>query len=65
MSLWPARFEMIPHSSPRRRTRLFIEGQDDVWRAFHMPAYCFFDILEETDSAKMQEYRNQIFPVVA
>jgi len=30
-----------------------------------MAAYCFFDILEEIDPVKMQEYRNRIFPVVA
>ena len=30
-----------------------------------MPAYCFFDVVEETDAVKMQEYRNRVFPVVA
>jgi uncharacterized protein (DUF1330 family) len=30
-----------------------------------MAAYCLFDIPEETDSAKMQEYRKRVFLVVA
>lgn len=29
-----------------------------------MAAYCFFDILEVTDPAKMQEYRSRITAVV-
>jgi uncharacterized protein (DUF1330 family) len=29
-----------------------------------MPAYWFFDILEESDAVKMQEYRSRVFPVV-
>ena len=56
---------MNPRCRPRRRTRLLIKDEADVGAAFHMLAYCFFDILEETDSAKMQEYRSRVFPVVA
>ena len=29
-----------------------------------MPAYCFFDILEVTDQAKLQEYKSRVAPVV-
>lgn len=29
-----------------------------------MPAYCFFDILEVTDRAKLDEYRRRVKPTV-